>query len=75
MGEVYMPSDEFTIVGSYPSESIALVVQQALDDAGIASYLSSQASSSVHPHLVFSLGVDLIVKKADAEKASEIVNS
>jgi len=60
-------------VGARRSSLEAHWSKMALAQAGIGAWLSTEALSSVAPHLGLVIGVDILVRPADADAAREVL--
>lgn len=70
-----MPNEQ-RVVSIYQAngELEARVIQSLLESYGIASFLVSHASGSVHPFTIDGLGkVDVVVAEETAQKAKRII--
>ena len=66
-------SDEISVIKVYDDEMEASMAQQVLENAGIKVTLLKDDGGGLMPSLQMTEGVTLVVNKADAERAAEIV--
>ena len=66
---------EIVTIKIFSDELGATMAQQALQEAGFRSFVSKDDAGGMEPHLQRSSGVRLVVNRADAERAQEILQS
>jgi hypothetical protein len=68
-------TDELVNVKVFANEMGASMAQQILERSGIKSFVSADDAGGMEPQLQLSMGVRLVVNRADAENALQILNS
>ena len=68
-------SDELVAVETFWNVSEAHLAKSTLEEAGIEAYLENEYSVMITPHLANPSGVKLLVKRSDAQKATEVLKS
>ena len=64
---------EEAIVQICDTELEAVIVQQALKHAGVTAFVVKDDVGGMEPHLQRTNGVRLVVNRADAERAQQII--
>ena len=67
--------DELVNIKTFSNEMDASMAQQILAQSEISSFVSADDAGGMEPHLQLSMGVRLVVNRADAERALEILSS
>lgn len=67
--------DEVAIIRIYSNEMEATMAQQVLEDSGVTAFVFADDAGGMEPHLQRTSGVRLVVSRADAERASEILQT
>jgi hypothetical protein len=68
-------SDEVAIVGMYGNELDAIMAQQVLAESGVTAFVFTDDAGGMEPQLQRTSGVRLVVRRADAERAVEILKT
>ncbi len=68
-------SDELVNIKIFSNEFEASMAQQLLEGSEIKSFISADDAGGMEPQLQRSMGVRLVVNRADAERALEILNT
>ncbi len=68
-------SEDIAVIKVYSSEMDAALAQQVLEDAGIKSFIFKDDAGGMEPQLQLTNGVRLVVNRADAERAYQIVKT
>lgn len=68
-------TDELVNIRTFSSEMDASMAQQILEQSDISSFVSADDAGGMEPQLQLSRGVRLMVNRADAGRAQEILNS
>ena len=68
-------SEEIVTIKIFSDELEATMAHEALQEAGLRSFVSKDDAGGMEPHLQRSSGVRLVVNRADAERAQEILQS
>ena len=68
-------SDEIVVIKIFPDETQATMAQQILDHSGVRSFVFKDDAGGMEPHLQRTSGVRLVVNRADAERAVELLES
>jgi len=68
-----MTDSELVVVRRFPSRIEGELAQTALEAAEIGSMLRVDDCGGLRPAMSFGLGVDLMVRAADAERAAEVL--
>jgi hypothetical protein len=66
-------SDELVVVKTFWQASEAHLAKAKLEEAGIQAFLDNEFSVTMTPHLANPSGVRLLVKRGDAQKATEFL--
>jgi hypothetical protein len=66
-------SDEPVVINTFDNEAEAEMAQQLIEDAGVRAFVSKDDAGGMEPHLQLTGGVRLVVARADAERAREIL--
>jgi Putative prokaryotic signal transducing protein len=67
-----MPED-IVAIKIYADETEANMAQQLLEDSGVTACVFKDDAGGMEPHLQRTNGVRLLVNRADAERANEIL--
>jgi len=67
--------DELVNIKTFSNEMDASMAQQILEQSEISSFVSADDAGGMEPQLQLSMGVRLVVNRADAERALEILGS
>jgi hypothetical protein len=70
-----MTDTHLVVVRAFNDRVEAELAQSALEAAGIESMIRSDDAGGLRPAMTFSNGAELIVRAADAERASEILRT
>jgi hypothetical protein len=70
-----MADDDLVAVRTFMNHIEADLAQSALEAAGIESAISADDAGGTRPHLWVGAGVRLLVRRADAERAGEILKT
>jgi hypothetical protein len=68
-------SEEIVAIKIFSDELQATMAQQALQDAGVRSFVFKDDAGGMEPHLQRTMGVRLVVNRANADRAHEILQS
>ena len=68
-------ADEVTVIRIFSNEIEAIMAQQVLEESGVTAFVFKDDAGGMEPHLQRTSGVRLIVGRADAERASEILQT
>lgn len=68
-------SDEIVAVKIFSAEIDANMALQLLEDEGVRGFIVKDDAGGMEPHLQLTSGVRLLVNRADAERALEILQS
>ena len=66
-------SDERVVLKTFDNEAEAEMAQQLLQNAGVQAFIFKDDAGGMEPHLQLTGGVRLVVSRADAERAQEIL--
>lgn len=66
---------EFTVLRTFNTGGEAAVMKSLLDSAGIDSFIKNDATSVVLPMLNESVGVRLVIRTEDVERAEEFLRA
>lgn len=66
---------EFTVLRTFNNAGEAAVLKSLLDSAGIDNFIRNDATSLVLPMLNESVGVKVVVRTEDLEKAEEFLQA
>lgn len=64
---------EIVTIRIFANETDAAMAQQVIQESGIRAYVLKDDAGGMEPHLQRTNGVRLIVSRADAERAHEIL--
>jgi hypothetical protein len=70
-----MADDDLVAVRTFMNHIEADLAQGALEAAGIESAISADDAGGTRPHLWVGAGVRLLVRRVDAERAAEILET
>ena len=68
-------TDELVNIRTFSNVMDASMAQQILEQSDISSFVSADDAGGMAPQLQLSMGVRLIVNRADADRALEILRS
>ena len=68
-------SDEVAVIKIFSNEMEAIMAQQVLEESGVRAFVFTDDAGGMEPHLQRTSGVRLVVSRADAERASEILQT
>ena len=66
-------SEEVIVIRVFPAEMDAVMAQQKLAASGVRAFVFKDDAGGMEPHLQRTSGVRLVVNRADAERAAEIL--
>jgi len=66
-------SDEVVAIKIFSNETEATMAQQVLQASGVRAFIFKDDAGGMEPQLQLTGGVRLVVKRADAERAYEIL--
>ena len=67
--------DDIAVVKVFSNEMDASIAQQVLQDSGIESFIFKDDAGGMEPQLQLTNGVRLLVGRADAERAFQIIET
>ena len=67
--------EEILVLRVFDSELDAAMAQQMLWDAGVATFIFKDDTGGIEPHLQRMMGVRLVLKSEDAERAHPILQA
>jgi hypothetical protein len=68
-------SEEVVVVRMFSLEMDAIMAQQILQESGVRAFVFKDDAGGMEPHLQRTGGVRLVVSRADAERAREILQA
>lgn len=68
-------SEDEVAIKIFSNETDATMAQQVLEQSGVRAFIFKDDAGGMEPHLQRSGGVRLVVKRADAEGASDILET
>ena len=68
-------SDELVTVKIFSNEIEASMAGQMLEQSGVKCFVSSDDAGGMEPQLQMTMGVRLVVSRADAERSLEILKT
>lgn len=68
-------SEEIVVLRVFDNELEAQMAQQRLHDAGVTTFIFKDDGGGMEPQLQLSNGVRLVLTKADAEQAEDILQA
>jgi len=68
-------SEELVVIKIFSNETEATMSQQVLQESGVRGFIAKDDAGGMEPHLQRTTGVRLVVNRADAERAQEILNT
>ena len=68
-------SNDVVTIRIFSKEIEAIMAQQVLEESDLESFVLKDDAGGMEPHLQRTSGVRLVVSHADAERASEILQS
>ncbi|HEV7858232.1 MAG TPA: DUF2007 domain-containing protein [Pyrinomonadaceae bacterium] len=68
-------SQDIVVIKTFSSEIEATMAQQVLQESGVSAFVFKDDAGGMEPHLQRTSGVRLIVNRADAERAQEILET
>ncbi len=66
-------ADELVTVETFWQVSLAHLAKSTLEEVGIQAFLENEYAVMMTPHLANPSGVKLLVKRSDAQKATEVL--
>jgi Putative prokaryotic signal transducing protein len=66
-------SDELVILKIFNNEVDARMAQEVVQEAGVSAYVFKDDGGGMEPHLQRTIGVRLVVRRAQAERAHQIL--
>lgn len=70
-----MTTDDIVVLRTFATHIEADLAKSALEAAGIDAAISADDAGGTRPHLWVGAGVRLLVRRADAERADEVLNT
>ena len=67
--------EEIVVIKMFSNEIDATMAQQLIEDSGISAFVFKDDVGGMEPHLQRTNSVRLIVNRADAERAQQILNT
>ena len=67
--------DKLVVIRTFSNRFEADVAKSALDAAEIDSFVRADDAGGMRPHMWPSMGVDLLVRAGDAERANEVLST
>jgi hypothetical protein len=67
--------EEIIVIKMFDNELDATIAQQVLEESGVRAFVFKDDAGGMEPHLQRTGGVRLVVNRADAERAHEILQS
>ncbi len=68
-------SEEITVLKIFDNEMDATIAQQVLQESGVRAFVLKDDVGGMEPHLQRTSGVRLVVKRAEAGRAHEILQT
>ena len=68
-------SDELVILKIFNNEVDARMAQEVVQEAGMSAYVFKDDGGGMEPHLQRTIGVRLVVRRAQAERAHQILGT
>ena len=68
-------SEELVVIKIFSNETEATMSQQVLQESGVGGFIAKDDAGGMEPHLQRTTGIRLVVNRADAERAQEILNT
>lgn len=68
-------SDEMVVLKTFNNEIEAGMAQQVLQEAGMTAFVSKDDAGGMEPHLQRTNGVRLVVNRADARRAHNLLKT
>lgn len=68
-------SEEVVAIKTFSNETDATMAQQMLQQSGVKAFVFKDDAGGMEPHLQRTIGVRLVVNRADAERAYEILQT
>ena len=68
-------SDEVVVLKTFNNEAEAGMAQQVLQEAGVPAFVSKDDAGGMEPHLQRTNGVRLVVNRADARRAHNLLKT
>ncbi len=66
-------ADAIVVIRIFSNETEAAMAQQVLEQAGVRSFVFKDDAGGMEPHLQRTGGIRLVLNRADAERAAEIL--
>ncbi len=67
--------EEVIVIKMFDNEMDATIAQQVLQESGVTAFVFKDDAGGMEPHLQRTSGVRLVVNRADAERAHEILQT
>jgi hypothetical protein len=67
--------EEIIVIKMFDNEMDAIMVQQMLGESGVVAFVFKDDAGGMEPHLQRTGGVRLVVNRADAERAHELLQT
>ena len=67
--------EEIILIKMFDNEMEAAIAKQVLGEAGVSAFVFKDDAGGMEPHLQRTGGVRLVVNRADAERAQEILQT
>ena len=68
-------SEEAVVIKTFSNETDATMAQQVLQESGVKAFIFKDDAGGMEPHLQRTGGVRLVVSRADAQRAYEILQT
>jgi Putative prokaryotic signal transducing protein len=68
-------SQEVIVLKIFNNEIDATMAQQLLQEAGVHAFVSKDDAGGMEPHLQRTIGVRLVVRRADSKRAHQILGT
>ena len=68
-------SNDVAVIKIFSNEMEAVMAQQVLEESGVRAFVFKDDAGGMEPHLQRTAGVRLVVSRADAERADEILQT
>ncbi len=67
--------EEITVIKMFDNEMDAVIARQVLEESGVRAFVFKDDAGGMEPHLQRTSGVRLVINRADAERAHEILQT
>ncbi len=67
--------EEITVIKMFDNEMDAVIARQVLEESGVRAFVFKDDAGGMEPHLQRTSGVRLVINRADAERAHEILQA